>query len=167
MKKLFVLILAMFMIFASAALAEVAEPAVIETTEPMVDLTEVVISFGKLVLGFFAVWIAKTVIPPVKKWLDAKTTNEQRNMLYNFVANAVEAAEQIIVGKGKGAEKLQYVIDRVEEKGYTVDMDMIEAAVKRMNDMALLNLREIITLPEKEESEPSDEEIDEDAETQI
>ena len=41
------------------------------------------------------------------------------------------AAEQIY-GPGGGKVKLEYVIATLEEKGYTVDLDMIEAIVREL-----------------------------------
>ena len=71
-----------------------------------------------------------------KKWLEEKTTTEQRNAMWNVIVKLVEAAEQVI-GAGKGSEKMQYVKDALLAAGYEVDVDLIEAAVKEMNDKVL------------------------------
>lgn len=44
----------------------------------------------------------------------------------------VYAAEQIY-GAGNGAEKLQYVEDELESRGFKLDTAAIEAAVRSMN----------------------------------
>lgn len=44
----------------------------------------------------------------------------------------VFAAEQLY-GSGKGATKLDYVVDELEARGITVDLSAIEAAVREMN----------------------------------
>ena len=72
----------------------------------------------------------------MKKWLEEKTTTEQRNAMWNVIVKLVEAAEQVI-GAGKGSEKMQYVKDALLAAGYEVDVDLIEAAVKEMNDKVL------------------------------
>ena len=93
------------------------------------------------------------VIPPLKEWLSAKTTTEQRGLMYTFVKELVAAAEQTIVGAGLGSEKMQYVIDGLKAKGITVDIDMIEAAVKEMNDAAEERLLEFFDTIEVEHGE--------------
>ena len=61
------------------------------------------------------------------------------------------AAEQTIVGAGLGSEKMQYVVDRLKEKGIEVDIDMIEAAVKEMNDAAEERLASVFGFDEYED----------------
>lgn len=64
----------------------------------------------------------------VKPWLETKLTESQFNYLKSATRSAVFAAEQLY-GAGKGTEKLQYVIGKLEEKGFTVDPDVIEEYV--------------------------------------
>ena len=49
-------------------------------------------------------------------------------MLRAAVKTAVFAAEQIY-GAGKGAEKLDFVVEQLEEQGFTANRNEIEAAV--------------------------------------
>jgi len=104
----------------------------------------------------------------LKKWLEAKTTAEQRTMLYQVVQNLVNAAEQLI-GRGKGSEKMKYVIAALEERGFEVDLDMIESAVKEMNDKAMAQALAALNAKsaekESDESDPTSE--DEDTETEV
>ena len=137
MIKILAVILALILVFSVYAIA-IAEEIVAPMVEqsPMVDLTQIVISIVGLIFSFLLAWFIKAVIPPLKKWLEAKTTTEQRTMLYQVVQNLVNAAEQLI-GRGKGSEKMAYVIEALKNKGYVVDLDMIESAVKEMNERAI------------------------------
>ena len=92
----------------------------------MIDLTPV---FEALILLIAAILTWK-VIP----WIRQRTTQEQQNALSAVVRTLVFAAEQVF-GSGFGEEKLDWVIQRLRDKGYTVDTDMIEATV-----MECLNL---------------------------
>lgn len=87
---------------------------------PMINLTGAI----NAILALLAAIITYKVIP----WIKTKTTNEQQTLIEATVRTLVFAAEQIY-GAGKGPEKMQYVVDKLEEKGYTVDTDDIEAAV--------------------------------------
>ena len=106
-----------------------------------------------LLFNVLLAWIAKVVVPPLKEWLAAKTTTEQRGLMYTFVKELVAAAEQTIVGAGLGSEKMQYVIDGLKAKGITVDIDMIEAAVKEMNDAAEERLASIFGFEQEDNDE--------------
>ena len=65
-------------------------------------------------------------------WLKSKTTKEQQDYLLATTRVLVYAAEQVY-GAGKGDAKLQYVQDELENRGLTIDMPVIEAAVREMN----------------------------------
>lgn len=86
----------------------------------MIDLTPL---FQALITLLCAL-ITYKLIP----WIKARTTNEQQAGLRATVRTLVFAAEQVY-GAGKGAEKLEYVADRLAEKGFDIDFDEIEAAV--------------------------------------
>ena len=149
--KLFValLIIAVIISFAAVALAE-SVPA---SGGFQINLTGVIVSLLALLFNALLAWIAKVVVPPLKEWLAAKTTTEQRGLMYTFVKELVAAAEQTIVGAGLGSEKMQYVIDGLKAKGITVDMDMIEAAVKEMNDAAEERLASIFGFEQEDNDE--------------
>ena len=153
--KLFValLIIAVIISFAAVALAE-SVPA---SGGFQINLTGVIVSLLALLFNAMLAWIAKVVVPPLKEWLAAKTTTEQRGLMYTFVKELVAAAEQTIVGAGLGSEKMQYVIDGLKAKGITVDIDMIEAAVKEMNDAAEERLLSIFDSIEIEDDADADE----------
>ena len=42
-----------------------------------------------------------------------------------------------MIGAGMGTKKMKYVINELRRRGINVDVEMIEAAVKEMNDKAL------------------------------
>ena len=91
----------------------------------MIDLTALV----QAVIALIAAVISAFVIP----WLKRKISAEKLAEVSTWVEIAVEAAEQLYEGSGRGAEKKEYVIQFLQQKGYTVDMtaieNMIEAAV--------------------------------------
>lgn len=89
----------------------------------MIDLTDII----QAVIALIVALITYKVIP----WIKAKTTESQQAILMATVRTLVYAAEQLY-GAGKGDEKLQYVKRKLEEKGFDVDIDAIEAAVKEI-----------------------------------
>lgn len=89
----------------------------------MIDLTDIIQAAIALIVAL----ITYKVIP----WIKAKTTESQQAVLMATVRTLVYAAEQLY-GAGKGDEKLQYVKQKLEEKGFDVDIDAIEAAVKEI-----------------------------------
>lgn len=162
MKKIFALVLAFIVMFALLCPALVyAEEAAAPEPAPLIDLTGIVLSVVRLLFYVLLAWLVKAVIPPVRRWLDAKTTAEQRSLMYQVVYELVNAAEQTI-GSGRGSDKLAYVRQALREKGFDVDLDMIEAAVKQMNDEAeermltALGYIEIDGDPGTEETEPAE-----------
>lgn len=88
----------------------------------MIDLTDIITA----VLALLASLITAYVVP----WIKANATIKQQEMLGGVYRTLVYAAEQIY-GAGRGEEKLEYVAQQLKAKGYTVDVDMIEATVKQ------------------------------------
>ena len=87
----------------------------------MIDFTPVL----EALLALLATLITVKVIP----WIKARTTNEQQYKIEAAVRTAVFAAEQVY-GAGNGREKLLYAQRYLHNKGFTVDIEDIEAAVK-------------------------------------
>ena len=87
----------------------------------MIDFTPII----QAVIALIAAIITAKVIP----WIKAKTTNEQQQLIAATVKTLVFAAEQIY-GAGFGEEKFDYVQVKLLEKGFDVDRDVIEAAIK-------------------------------------
>lgn len=86
-----------------------------------IDLTPIL----EAIIALLGAIVTYKVIP----WIKAKTTNEQMVMLKATIKTLVFAAEQIY-GAGNGESKLDYVVEQLEEKGFTADRAEIEAAVK-------------------------------------
>ena len=78
-------------------------------------------------IAFLAALVSYKLIP----WIQARTTAQQQEMLRAAVSVAVYAAEQLY-GAGAGKEKLMYVKGQLAKKGYKVDVDEIEAAVREL-----------------------------------
>ena len=102
------------------ALAEAVDPA---PGLPGIDLTPLF----QAVIGFLAALVTYKLIP----WIQARTTAQQQELLRAAVSVAVYAAEQLY-GAGAGKEKLMYVKGQLAKKGYHVDIDEIEAAVREL-----------------------------------
>lgn len=121
------------------ALAEAADPA---PGVPLVNLTGVIVAALALVFDFLLAWIAKVMIPPIKAWMKQHMTERQRGMAWDLICKLVDAAEQIITGPGMGTSRMDYVKQALLDRGVEVDTDLIEAAVKRMNERMMLTLEE-------------------------
>ena len=96
----------------------------------MFDITPII----EAVAALIAVIITAVVIPYIK----SKTTTQQQARINAWVKIAVAAAEQIYKGSGRGEEKKEYVINWLEERGFTLDEDevdaLIESAVYELNN---------------------------------
>jgi len=136
MKKLFsVLLAAMLLIVLTAAC--IAETAA-EPPAPMftVNVTQLLIAIIGIIFNALLVWLVKTVIPPLKRWLKIHTTNEQQARVWTMIKWLVEAAEQTITGYAMGQKRLEWVQAQLKARGIEVDRALVEAAVKEMNDKA-------------------------------
>lgn len=121
MKKILMILMVLFLMMALApiAMAEAppAEPA------PGIDLTPLF----QAVIALLASLVTLMLIP----WIKARTTEKQQDLLRAAVSVSVYAAEQIY-GAGNGKEKFMYVKGRLAEKGFHIDIDEIEAAVREL-----------------------------------
>jgi hypothetical protein len=86
-----------------------------------IDLTPII----QAIIALIAALITCKVIP----WIQAKTNNEQQALLKATVKTLVFAAEQMY-GAGNGDAKMEYVVRKLEEKGFTADTADIEAAIR-------------------------------------
>lgn len=91
----------------------------------MIDITTVI----EAVLALIGALITVFLIP----WIKSKTSAEKLEQIELWVTVAVEAAEQIYTGSGKGAQKKAYVLEFLNSKGFDLDWEeidmMIESAV--------------------------------------
>lgn len=94
----------------------------------MIDLTEVIVAAVSLIIACISAFL----IP----YLRSKLTAEQLKNVATWVNIAVEAAEMIYVGTGRGEEKKEYVMDFLESKGFTLNNaeidNLIESAVLKL-----------------------------------
>lgn len=87
-----------------------------------IDITQL----ANALIALLCVVITTFLIP----WIKSKANNEQLNSLTKWVEIAVNAAEQIYRGPGKGDEKLKYVVEFLNSKGLTVDDNSIKTAIE-------------------------------------
>ena len=96
----------------------------------MIDITPII----EAVIAVIVLCITTFLIPYIK----SKTTAAQQKQIQDWVNIAVMAAEQLIQGSGKGAEKKEYVIKWLNEHNITFDAEkldaMIEAAVYKLTN---------------------------------
>lgn len=96
----------------------------------MVDLTPIF----EAVIALIAALITAFFIPFLKE----KLGEIKYAKMLEWVTIAVNAAEMLYKGPGRGEEKKEYVIAFLEEKGFTADYDglnaMIEAAVLQLQN---------------------------------
>lgn len=93
------------------------------------DITPVI----KAVLTLCVFTVTAFLLPWLKQVVGDKKTAE----ILKWVQIFVKAAEQIYRESGMGEKKKAYVLKRLAEKGYNLDLDtvddMIEAAVLELN----------------------------------
>ncbi len=96
----------------------------------MIDLTPIV----EAIVALVAAIITAFVIP----WLKGKIDADKLEEIELWVTVAVEAAEQLYTGSGRGAEKKAYVVEFLNSKGFKIDAEtldkLIEAAVFNLPD---------------------------------
>lgn len=96
----------------------------------MVDLTPIITAVLTLIISLISAFL----IPYIK----AKTSEEQFNTIKLWVQIAVQAAEMLYVGSGRGEEKKQYVIEFLKSKGFTLNAEEIENLI----ESAVLELKQ-------------------------
>ena len=104
----------------------------------MIDLTPVM----EAVIALIVAVITAFVIP----WLKGKISADKLEQIKLWVTVAVEAAEQLYKGSGRGEEKKAYVVQFLQEKGFTPDPDSLDKLI----EAAVFNLPEYIGLIEAE-----------------
>ena len=94
----------------------------------MVDLTQIIVAVLTLVISLITAFL----IP----YLKTKVSAEKLDTIKFWVNIAVEAAEMIYVGTGRGQEKKDYVVQFLNNKGFTLNVseieNLIEAAVMEL-----------------------------------
>ena len=95
----------------------------------MKDLTDLILA----ILTVIFTVISTFLIPYIKR----KTTAAQYAEIQKWVTIAVDAAEMIYKGTGRGQEKKEYVLNFINSKGYKLDIESIE----NMIEAAVLSLK--------------------------
>lgn len=101
-----------------------------------IDLTSIV----EAVAALIAAIITGFVIPYLKNKIDAGKLDK----IKMWVTVAVEAAEQLYTGSGRGAEKKEFVLRFLNEKGFTIDADSLDKLI----EAAVFNLPEYFEIGE-------------------
>ena len=96
----------------------------------MVDLTQIVVAILTLIFSLVSAFLSP--------YIKAKTTDEQFNTIKLWVQVAVQAAEMLYVGSGRGEEKKQYVIEFLKSKGFILNAEEIENLI----ESAVLELKQ-------------------------
>lgn len=90
-------------------------------------------SIAEVIVIVIGLVITRYLVPYLKERYGA----ERIKNVYDLIVKAVQAAEMLFPDSGSGAEKKQYVIDYIAQKGIVIseaDLDIfIESAVKILN----------------------------------
>ena len=85
-----------------------------------IDLTDIIIAAITI--------IAAIVVNKLTPWIKSNTTAKQQELIDSMYRTLVFAAEQLY-GANNGSEKLDYVVQELEKRGFTADRAKIEATV--------------------------------------
>ena len=88
----------------------------------MIDITSIV----NAVIALLAAVVSTFLVP----WIKGKVEAQKLEKVADWVTIAVSAAEQIYKESGMGEKKKQYVIDFLEDKGLTVDINSVDAMIE-------------------------------------
>ena len=88
----------------------------------MIDITSIV----NAVIALLAAVVSTFLVP----WIKGKVEAQKLEKIVDWVTIAVSAAEQIYNESGMGEKKKQYVLDFLEGKGLTVDINSVDAMIE-------------------------------------
>ena len=123
MKKFVALLLISVMLF--SCLFVLAEVVVGTVQPPEAEFVNLTPTFQGLISAVITVFL----LP----WIKARTTSTQQATLLVTIKMLVYGAEQLWL-TGKIQDKLKYVIEQLEAKKIKIDLAVIEATVKIMNE---------------------------------
>lgn len=89
-----------------------------------IDLTNIV----SAVIGIVFLLIMYRFLP----WMKENTTESEYDTIIKWAKIAVKAAEMIFTESGMGAQKKEWVLNFLANKGFTIDFDEIEAIVESL-----------------------------------
>ena len=102
-----------------------------------IDLT----SIANAVIALIAAIITAFVIP----WIRSKTTAAQFEKIKMWVTVAVEAAEQLYTGSGRGAEKKAYVVEFLNSKSGSKSKFYFKDFLELFPDKGPRDVKKILT----------------------
>lgn len=88
----------------------------------MIDITSIV----NAVIALLSAVVSTFLVP----WIKGKVEAQKLEKIMDWVTIAVSAAEQIYNESGMGEKKKQYVLDFLEDKGLTVDINSVDAMIE-------------------------------------
>ena len=88
----------------------------------MIDITNIV----STVIALIVALISTFLIP----WLKNRVDTEKFEQIKEWTRVAVQAAEMIYKGVGRGEEKKTFVINYLNSKGFKIDTDTIDALIE-------------------------------------
>lgn len=88
----------------------------------MIDITEIIVA----VIGLISAAIGALLVP----YINSKWSAEKQNNLAYWVDVAVSAAEGIFTASKSGADKYEYVIEFLEQKGLYFDEAEVAALIE-------------------------------------
>lgn len=99
----------------------------------MIDITPIINTIIALIAAVFSI----LVIPKISAYLEGKLTSEELAQLEKVVVIAVQAAEQIYKNiPNSGMNKKSYVLEYLENKGYSIDSAEINAFIEaKVNEL--------------------------------
>lgn len=104
------------------------------TPESAIDLTGLV----NAVIAVLGALVTYRLLP----WLRARTTQSQQEGLYACAKTLVYAAEQLY-RTGRIQNRLTYVCEELQKRGYTADREAIEAAVTQLRSDTCAYLKDL------------------------
>jgi hypothetical protein len=88
----------------------------------MIDITPI----ANVIISLMSIIITVILIPLIRSNL----TDGQYTRLQAFIRIGVAAAEQLFKGSGRGAEKKDYVLRLLQERGLTYDPNALDAMIE-------------------------------------
>ena len=95
----------------------------------MIDITNIASAIITLIIALITTFL----IP----WMKTKLDAEKFTKVKEWTKVAVQAAEMIYDGVGRGEEKKAYVVNYLNSKGYSLDAD----AINNLIESAVLELK--------------------------
>lgn len=88
----------------------------------MTDLTPIF----EALITLFAALVTSVLVP----WIKQKYGAEKLNTVKIWARAAAAAAEQLYEGSGRGGEKLDYVLNFLESRGFGLDRESLEKLIE-------------------------------------